>query len=80
MLGEAASVRVLLPLPGAAIDAGEKLAVIPEGSPLAFRLTLLFIDEFPLTARVNVCELPGGSARGLPEAASVKPGATGDGF
>lgn len=50
MLATAASVSVLLPLPGAAMLVGAKLAVTPEGSPLTDSAT----DELnPFNAAVE---------------------------
>ena len=54
----AVNVRVELPLPGAAMDAGLKLAVTPAGRPEAERLTAELNPPEPEVETVVVAELP----------------------
>src|SRR5262245_26494106 len=68
----AVRVRVEEPEPGAAIDAGLKLALAPEGSPETNSETAelklpLMVVETPV-----VCELPCGMLKALLDAAIVK--------
>ena len=54
----AVKVRVELPLPGAAIEAGLKLAVTPVGTPDADRETAELKPPLTVVVMVDVPELP----------------------
>lgn len=54
----AANVRVELPLPGAAIDVGLKLAVTPVGRPEADKETALLKPPLTVVVRVLLPEPP----------------------
>jgi hypothetical protein len=72
----AASVNVLLPLPGAAMLAGVKLAVTPVGSPLTDHATA---DWNPFSAAVDSLigvEPPTTTVALVVLGVSMKPGAT----
>jgi len=50
----AVTVKMLLPVPGAAILAGANCAVIPAGSPLIVNATVALNVEFPVVVNVTV--------------------------
>ena len=69
-------VRVEVPLPGAAIDVGLKLAVTPEGNPEAESETAELRPPLTLVVIVLVPELPSVIERLVGEALRLKSGCT----
>lgn len=70
----AVSVKVELPPPGAAIEAGLKLAVTPEGSPDADREIAELKPPLTVVEIVLLPKLPCGTLRLAVDALSVKSG------
>jgi hypothetical protein len=70
----AVKVRVELPVPGAAMEAGLKLAVTPAGMPEAERLTAELNPPLPEVEMVVVAELPWLTAKLVGAALTVKSG------
>jgi hypothetical protein len=70
----AENVRVELPLPGAAIEAGLKLAVTPAGNPEADRETAELKPPLTVVETVLVPEVPCVTDKLVGEALTVKSG------
>jgi len=71
-----AKVKTLLPLPGAVIDAGEKVPVMPAGSPVTLRVTAELNAAFPAAVTVMVWRVPAGMVSRVADEASVNAGAS----
>ena len=73
----AVKVSVVLPLPGAGMEAALKLAVTPEGNPETDRETAALKLPLAVVEIVLVVELPCTTDKLVGEAANVKSGVTG---